>query len=354
MAQILILFEHTKDRRLLNEYLSVYFKTRSPNPADFKKQLSEPFDLCILDSQSYSTFATNIRVVKSSSTSFLPFLLAVSQSQQKLKQEAMEIVDELVVIPVGPVELRGRIKTLLRTRSLSLQLNALLEDHQAMLAMVSHDIRSPLTAVRLQAELLLKNLSLDSKGKHLVQSIINNTGRMNRMIDDLLDLGRNGIGDIEVNSRPIQLKEFLSRLLANEHFTQGAERVRIEIPDDFPTIIADTDRLDRIFTNLISNALKYASGSDIVIRAHTVGDEAVIEVTDYGPGIDPKFVPRIFDRYFRVMKSEKHTRGLGIGLYITKLLVEAHGGRIWVTSQLGKGTTFSFGLQLKKPAQRAA
>jgi signal transduction histidine kinase len=124
----------------------------------------------------------------------------------------------------------------------------------------------------------------------------------------------------------------------------GAERIRVTAAEDIPAVNADANRLERIMMNLLTNALKYSkAGTEIqVVLAHRAG-EVTTTVRDEGPGIDPKDLPRLFDRFYRT-ESARRCEGLGLGLYITKGLVDAHGGRLWVESALDNGSAFSFTL----------
>ncbi|HEX2947965.1 MAG TPA: sensor histidine kinase, partial [Armatimonadota bacterium] len=107
---------------------------------------------------------------------------------------------------------------------------------------------------------------------------------------------------------------------------------------------ADQNRLERILVNLLSNALKYSfPNTPVLITAHRQGSEVVIAITDHGPGIAAEHLPHIFERFYRI-KKEREAESIGLGLHIAKLLVEAHGGRIWAESTPGEGSTFSFTL----------
>ncbi len=124
------------------------------------------------------------------------------------------------------------------------------------------------------------------------------------------------------------------------------ERIRVEIPADLPPVDADPNRLERILLNLFINSLKYGKpGTEVVVRARRTGREMEISVIDRGVGIAPEDLPHVFERFFRARGARK-TEGLGMGLYITRLLIEAHGARIWAESEPGKGSTFSFTLPL--------
>ena len=124
------------------------------------------------------------------------------------------------------------------------------------------------------------------------------------------------------------------------------ERITLDIPANLPSVDADVDRLERIILNLLTNALKYSPpASSVLLRAQHHDDTVVVLMTDNGPGIAPEDLPHLFERYYRG-KSGPRAEGVGLGLYITKNLVDAHGGRIWVESEVGKGSTFAFTLPL--------
>ncbi len=126
-------------------------------------------------------------------------------------------------------------------------------------------------------------------------------------------------------------------------------RIKVDIQSDMPQIAADPDRLERILMNLLTNALKYSAlETEVLLRAEKTDGEVTVSVTDYGMGIPPEDLPHIFERFYQPTAGRK-AGGLGLGLYISKMLVEAHGGRVGVESELGRGSTFWFTLPLAGP-----
>jgi two-component system phosphate regulon sensor histidine kinase PhoR len=120
------------------------------------------------------------------------------------------------------------------------------------------------------------------------------------------------------------------------------KRAKVDIQADLPPISADPDRLERVLLNLLSNALKYSTpGTEVRITARAVDGAVAISVSDHGPGISPDDLPHLFERFYRV-KATQRKEGVGLGLFIAKTLVEAHGGHISVESEPGKGSTFTF------------
>ncbi len=218
-----------------------------------------------------------------------------------------------------------------------------------ILRAVSHDLRSPLTAVLAQAQLLQRKLERAgcSEGeRRSLQSIIASARRMNAMIADLADAAHMESGQIRVSLQPVDVPTFLGELLPRLASYLDTARVRVEMPEGLAPVLADPDRLDRIVTNLLSNALKYSPpGREVTVAAVQDGAEVVISVSDHGPGIPPDELPALFQRYWRAEIALAGREGMGLGLYVSKKLLEAQGGRIWVQSEVGVGSKFSFALR---------
>ncbi|MGI5837379.1 MAG: MASE3 domain-containing protein [Chloroflexota bacterium] len=231
------------------------------------------------------------------------------------------------------------------------QLRAVLEQQEDLVRMVSHDLRSPLTAVQGQAQLLARMLKRSEQGAPLLrsaESIVVSARRMNSMIQDLVDMARMESNQMQLNRVPIALRDYLLELERRLEGVFEIDRLRMDIAEDLPRVFADPDRLERIFTNLLSNALKYSSSdTEVAVKVEVVDGMVKISVIDRGPGIGPDDLPNMFQRYYRAMGTRR-ADGLGLGLYITRMLVESHGGRIWVDSEVGKGSTFSFTLPVSQ------
>ncbi|MBI2942020.1 MAG: PAS domain-containing protein [Chloroflexi bacterium] len=243
--------------------------------------------------------------------------------------------------------LHGQIVVVVRNITRRKQAEQLREDY---IHTISHDLRAPLTIISGHAQMLQRTLlreGLDGPKQRGVEAILTSARRANAMIQDLLEAARLETGQVKLNPRPVGLGQFVRDLVGRLAGAGEAERIRVETPEGLPPVAADPDRLERILMNLLSNALKYSSpGSEITVRLERRGGEVVTSVTDHGPGIAPEELSHLFERHYRTREATERREGLGLGLYITKGLVEAHGGRIWVQSELGKGSTFSFTLPL--------
>jgi len=227
------------------------------------------------------------------------------------------------------------------------QLHELQEQRDDLVRTVSHDLRTPLTVIQGQAQLVEKMVEKpgqEGRVKQGVEAIITGARRMNSMILDLVDSARLEAGQLKMDCVPVDLPSFLSDLKGRLAGVLEMDRVRVEMPEGLPRASADPDRLERIFTNLVSNALKYSPpGTQVAVTAEMQGGMVTVSVSDQGEGIAAEDISNLFQRFYRARGTRK-TEGVGLGLYITRMLVEAHGGRIWVESEVGKGSTFSFTL----------
>ncbi|MGE5620098.1 MAG: ATP-binding protein [Sphingomonadaceae bacterium] len=224
-------------------------------------------------------------------------------------------------------------------------LRELQQQREELVRMFSHDLRSPLTAVQGQAQFLLRMLGQTGQDGRLSQSadaIYTCARRMDAMIQDLVDMVRAESRPLRVSRTRIRLDSFLSDL--KQKGTRGLDtsRVRLEVREDLPQVWADPDRLERAISSLLSNALRRTHpDTEILVTAESHDREVVISVIDRGPEIPPEELHRVFHRDPMAGATRKAE---GPGLYVTRLLVEAMGGRIWADSEVGKGTSFSFTL----------
>lgn len=226
-------------------------------------------------------------------------------------------------------------------------LHELQESREDLIRTVSHDLRNPLTIITARSQLLMRMLEkaglVGAEYKN-AETIVTSARRMNAMIQDLVDMARLEAGELRLQKKSIDLRPFIEEFLDRNKGALDVKRVRIEMPSDIPAILADSDRLDRIFTNLLSNALKYSEPEmEVLIRGERKDQGIRVSVTDRGIGIAAADLSHIFERYYRVKVARK-AGGVGLGLFITKTLVEAHGGSVGVESELGKGSTFYFTL----------
>jgi signal transduction histidine kinase len=214
---------------------------------------------------------------------------------------------------------------------------------------VSHELRSPLTSVKGYTSLLMNRWDRlsDEQKRMMLEQVNHDADRVTRLITELLDISRLETGRLVLRRQMINLSVLTDSVL---------DQLRMEYPelaatrnfcDPFPTVYADPDKVLQVITNLVENACKYGSPEGLEVAGEANENEVAISVTDRGPGIPPEDLDRVFTKFFR--RHEGKPTGSGLGLWISRGLVEAHGGRLSVTSIPGQGSTFRFTLPRVEP-----
>ncbi len=220
-----------------------------------------------------------------------------------------------------------------------------------VLAVVSHDLRNPLSVIDMCAASLSDKLpSGDAGGRNLVRTIESSTAWMNRLIEDLLDVARMEAGRLALERAPHDLVRVISEatVMLEPLIAEKALVLREALPDYLPHANVDARRIVQVIENLVSNAVKHtASGGEIHVGATSVDREVHVAIRDTGSGIPAESLPHLFDRFWQARDARRG--GAGLGLAIAKGIVEAHGGRLWVESEVGRGSTFAFSLPVGRP-----
>lgn len=175
--------------------------------------------------------------------------------------------------------------------------------------------------------------------------------RLDRLVGDVLEASRLDAHRLELRCSEVELTDMVRQCVAEAGEMADGHTVRMALPDGSIVGHWDSDRICQVIQNLVMNAIKYSpQGGEVVVRAEDLGDRARVSVADHGIGIPARAVPLLFDRFYRAENAEAgRIKGLGLGLYIAKELVEAHGGAMAVESVLGAGSTFSFTLPYAPP-----
>jgi len=214
---------------------------------------------------------------------------------------------------------------------------------------VSHELRTPLGFIKGYTTTLLRNdAEWDSAARlEFLKIIDEEADRLRELIDNLLDSSRLESGTLSMTLEPVRLSTLLRDTVSRAQALYPGMPLRIDVPDELPILQVDATRLSQVLDNLLSNADKYAQGAEVSVSARVEGPAVVVRVRDLGPGIPPQHQARLFERFFRVPGAKSMIRGTGLGLYICRKIVEAHGGEILVESVAGGGTCFAFSLPLE-------
>ena len=248
-----------------------------------------------------------------------------------------------------------------RTRELAMALGKLDEktreleaasDHKSeFLANMSHELRTPLNAISGFSQVLRKQLfgEINEKQAEYLDDILASARHLLALIDDVLDLAKVEAGQIELEVSPFSLREALERgvVIVRERATRDDVRVSLSADPGVDTVTGDERRIRQVVFNLLSNAVKFApAGSTVDVAATRVDGEVRVSVSDSGPGIAPEDRARIFEEFQQAAAGREQREGTGLGLALSRRLVELHGGHIWVDSEVGKGSTFVFTLPM--------
>ncbi|NLB96592.1 MAG: GAF domain-containing protein [Armatimonadetes bacterium] len=229
-----------------------------------------------------------------------------------------------------------------------------------LVSFVSHELRTPITSIQGFAQTMRDaapgELDRDLQNEFL-DIILTESGRLLSMIGEMLDVSRMEAGrGLHLSLAPVDIPGLLQRAVTAQKAYTSRHDLVLQVEDGLPEITADADKVYQVVINLLSNAIKYSpNGGTVTTAALARGDRVRVSVTDQGLGIPPEMIGKLFQRYYRV-ETKAHTsiKGTGLGLFFVKGVVEAHGGAVWVESQLGKGSRFVFELPVLGPPERGA
>jgi signal transduction histidine kinase len=246
----------------------------------------------------------------------------------------------------GPAEVRSLAKSF---NNMAARVKAGQLAQRDFVANVSHELKTPLTSIQGFSQAILDGVSANPDAIRRAATVINDEAtRMHRLVEGLLDLARLDAGQTALHRAPTDLTAVLTSVAEKLSLRAAEKQVTLHTQiDPLPSMVADPDRLAQVFTNLLDNALKHTpAGGTVTMTAQLSGGGAVVTVTDTGSGIPAEDLPRIFERFYRLDKSRAAGRGYGLGLAITKEIVQAHGGAITAESVVGLGAKFTVKLPL--------
>jgi len=229
------------------------------------------------------------------------------------------------------------------------------EQRSTFISVISHELQTPIAIIKGYALTLARadaTFDKDSLRSRL-QAIEEEADRLNKLVGNLLYASRIQAGGLQMELTPLDLSNLVEKVSHRLQVTSPGVTVIVNLPPNLPTVMADRDRIEEVLENLLDNAVKYSPDKAVVtVSCRVTGDEVIVSVSDTGMGISLREQEQIFERFFRVGNGKTGSlQGAGLGLYICRAIVEAHGGRIWVESALHQGSTFLFSLPRMEKAQ---
>ncbi|MDI1446391.1 PAS domain S-box protein [Polyangium sp. 6x1] len=263
------------------------------------------------------------------------------------------------VVVDGELQVTAIIRDITARKNIETQLREAIRTREDVVAIVSHDLKNPLTAILVNARLLKRIRAADPESKARLSKIADSVDRsalvMQRLIMSILDFAKIQSGTFTVEPDIQDVRSLVGMCCDSIEALAAAKSIHVtqELDPDLPRILADHDRIMQVFSNLLGNAIKFTpEGGIVTVHAHNSGPYLEVCVSDTGPGIPPSQLPYIFERYWQA--KEMARLGSGLGLAIAKGIVEAHGGRIWAESRLGHGSTFHFTVPTAESARWSA
>ena len=303
-----------------------------------------------------------LRASKKSADIPVIFLTAKRKDALSIEQGLLLGAEEYLTKPIDTDELLVRTRSLVRLKKMEIELERTKADFMAMLI---HDMRSPIGGIssilELLEEPLLRGEAVQEVHRELLTSAEEATRRLLHLINDMLDLSKFEAGKMNLNREQVHIGKIADRILKQMHpqFKQKDIHVKLVLEDNLPFISGDANKISQVFTNILSNALKFTSSNGTVqivigkMQKNTSAGESVwTAISNTGIGILPEELPTIFERYKQGIASEiVQAKGTGLGLAICKLIVEAHSGTITAESEPGKLTVFRFTLPVNPSAE---
>jgi signal transduction histidine kinase len=380
MPKILIVDDDDRNVRLMESILKAnnYAVVKVHDGEEALESVAEDRpDLVLLDAMmpKMNGFEVCLRLKKDPATRLIPVIMVTALNALEDKVQALEIgADDFLSKPINRLELLAKMRSVLRTKSLhdqvektrcelelkNQELVRLEHLKDSLMQMIVHDLKNPLTGIMGNIELLLrKGDECDAdKRRSLLLKSRDSSNRLLKMIMDLLDISKLEEEKMELQWTRFDLGELVTESLRELRGATEVESKSLAYAQEGETfdIEADRELIRRVLGNLLSNALKHTpSGAEIRVEVERGTDGLTVSVVDQGEGIPQEYHAKIFEKFGQVdVKKSGHKADRGLGLTFCKMVVEAHGGRIWVKSAPAKGSVFTFQLPSRRPQSGAS
>jgi signal transduction histidine kinase len=272
--------------------------------------------------------------------------------------DVMRIVDEASQLRAYSHALEEKSLSLERAsaelRAANEQLKSLDRLKDDFMSSVTHELRTPLTSIRALAELMLDDAQMPSEQRQeFLAIVVTETERLTRLVNQVLDMAKIESGHAEWHNSDIDLRELLTQTVqtTREMFRERGTEIVLQMPPSVPLLRADHDRLTQVMLNLLGNAAKFVPhvGGRVEVRLGVDAQGATVEVQDNGAGVPPELQPAVFERFRQGVDERSRTQGTGLGLPISRRIIEHFGGRMWLRQEPGQGACFGFTLPWRAP-----
>jgi two-component system, OmpR family, sensor kinase len=280
-------------------------------------------------------------------------LLPVARMTRKAELISADRLQERVAVPRARDEL-GRLASTLNDMLDRIERGV--QEQQRLVADASHELRTPLAVMRSEIDVWLRAPALPQEAREALESVGEEVERMSRILDNLLTLARIDEGRLDLLCAPQGLDELVGEVLSKLRPIAESKGITLRADGEDAEVLADAPRFELVIVNLVDNAIKYTGpGGEVRVRLWHDRHEGGITVSDTGPGISEEALPHLFDRFYRADAARSRAAGgSGLGLAICKEIVTAHGGRLWASSKLGEGSSFSLAMPLVGDARQMA
>ncbi len=317
--------------------------------------LNEEPDLVILDLRMPKMSGLEVLKTLRERQCFVPVIVITAYGSEEVVVRALRLgANDYVAKPFALDEMTQVVERVLNkskqekervrlAQELEIELNHM---KSGFISMVSHELRSPLSHIIASTELMREAKLSSDQQQDLLNIIHLQSARLNRFVEQILDVSLLEAGTVQVEKRPVVLKPVLKQMIEAFALRANTHRFELTMPDRPLTVVGDEGKIQTVLDNLLENAVTYSpKGSRVFVEVSEDDKEVVISVIDEGIGIPATQLERIFERFHRVnTRDDQEQYGYGLGLYITKRLVELQGGKIWVASEVGRGSRFTFSL----------
>jgi PAS domain S-box-containing protein len=243
----------------------------------------------------------------------------------------------------------GRLRNIITTVRDITRYRQAEELKSTFISIISHELKTPVALIKGYVSTLRREDA--TWDPEIIQDslavIEEEADRLGGLIENLLDASRLQAGGLPIKRSDVSLADVARRMAERMQTQTTKHKISVDFPADFPVILADETRLEQVLSNLIGNSIKYAPGGEIRITGSSRQGNVIVCTSDEGPGIAPDDIPHVFDRFYRAPDMARQTKGAGLGLYLTRAIIEAHNGRIWVDSAPGQGTRICFSLPIQ-------